>query len=438
MVIILLVSSVFLLLLLISWLKVNAFLAFLLTTVLCGIGLSMPLPVIIASVNRGIGETLGPILIIVLLGAMLGKLIAQSGAANQISFFLQSVFGRTYLAWALSLTGFLMGIMLYYSVGFMLMVPIIYAAASKNGFPLTYVAIPMLAPLSAMQGLLPPHPAPVLLATQLHANLGLTALYGCIIAVPVTIIAGPLLAKFFAHQQDTGAPVQESSVVVDECIYPSVFNSLCSVLLPVLILVIAYFLAYVANNQRQILTITSYLKEPVMIMIITLMITTYTLGWRTGRSFSSLMSLYGESIPEIAPVLFTIAGAGMLKQIFTDSHLSQEVAGIITLAHTDPLIMTWAICAFLRLCLGSATIASLTACGIIQPVFHAHTHPELLVLALGAGSLFGSHINDTGFWLFKSYFKLDIKSTFMSWTLMESLISILGLAGVLAIEHLLR
>jgi len=431
-----LLICVLLLVLLISWWKVNAFLAFLLLSITAGLALGMPFTQVVTSVNKGLGDTLGAILVVIVLGAMLGKIIAVSGAARRISMFLQDLFGRRYILWAMTLTGFILGITLYYSVGFMLIIPIVLSVSYYYKLPLIYVGLPILAPLSVMQGLLPPHPAPVILVNQLHADMSLTAVYGLLLSIPISIIAGPGLAKVLMHYK-VGSVSAHLVNNEHNGQMPGIFSSLITVLMPVLLMVTASVLSYFTGTHSSMAAFVHVIKEPVLIMLLTLLTATYTLGIRLKKPFTAIMDFYAEAVKDIALILLIIAGAGMLKQVFADSRLNEDVIKLLSGSNLPPLLLAWVVCAFLRLCLGSATVSSLTAAGILYPMFlHSHVNRELLVLAIGSGSLFGSHVNDTGFWLYKEYFNLSVKDTFKTWTLMESLISLLGIGGVLIIDRL--
>lgn len=437
MTILILLTCLVCLILLITWARVNPFLAFLGVSMLAGLLLRMPLEKISKSVNKGIGDTLGSLIIVIVLGSMLGKLVAESGAAQRITIVMQRIFGARYIVWAMTFTGFAVGIPLYYNVGFVLLIPIIFSVAYRYKLPLVYIGLPMLASLSVMHGFLPPHPSPIALVTELHADMVTTFGYGIMIAIPVIVLAGPLFAQFLKH-------IPSSTRVMDLCTekneheLPGAINSFLSSLLPVIIIGVTTVLSKFFNSHVAAQNILSFLAEPNVAMFSTIVIATYTLGTKTGKKLSEIMMVYTEAVKDIAMILLIIGSAGILKQIFIDSGVSNDIATGLEHWNVPPLILAWIVAAGLRLALGSATIAGLTAAGIIYPLARqAGVDPNLLVLATGAGSLFCSHVNDTAFWLFKEYFGLTIKDTFRSWTVMETLVSVLGLLGVLAIDYLL-
>jgi Gnt-I system high-affinity gluconate transporter len=426
------------LVLLITWAKVNAFLAFLIVAILTGLLLGIPLNKITHSVEKGIGDTLGSLVIIIVIGAMLGKLVADSGAAQKITSVLMKLFGKKNIQWALMLTGFVIGIPLFYNVGFVLMVPLIFSVVYQYKLPAVYIGLPMLAALSVTHGFLPPHPSPTALIGQFHANMGLTLLYGILLAVPAIILAGPVFAKTLKNIKSvplhTFQPKQ-----ISEAELPGTLNSFLTSLLPVILLVATTLLPLLSAEAGVIKKIFLFLGDPTIVMLLSLTVATFTLGLNMGKSMKAVMDSYAEATKDIAMILLIVAGAGVLKQIFIDSGVSQEIALRVQGWQIHPLVLGWLIAAIIRVCLGSATVAGLTAAGIIAPMMaQIHVHPSLMVLSVGAGSLLFSHVNDAGFWLFKEYFNLSIKDTIRSWSFMETIVSVVGLAGVLLLNLFIK
>lgn len=422
------------LVLLISWVKLNPFLAFLLVSIGAGLSLGIPLDKITTSVQKGIGDTLGSLVIIIGLGAMLGKLVAESGAAQKITRVLMRTFGEKHLQWALMITGFVVGIPLYYNVGFVLMVPLIFSVVYQYKLPAVYIGLPMLAALSVTHGFLPPHPSPTALVTQLKANMGLTLLYGIILAIPAIIIAGPLFSKTLKHIHSTPLQTFQTRQIPDEQL-PNAANSFLTALLPVLLItittIIPFFISLSGISQQLI----TFFSDPVIVMLLSLLTATFTLGMHSGRSMKLIMDIYGDAIKDVALILLIVAGAGVLKQVFTDSGVSNAIAESIKGWQIHPLVLGWIIAGIIRICVGSATVAGLTAAGIIAPVIpQMHVNPNLMVLSIGAGSLLFSHVNDSGFWMYKEYFNLSIRDTIRSWSLMETIVSVVGLIGVLIMD----
>ncbi len=423
------------LVILITWAKVNPFLAFLLISTVAGLLLGIPYSSIMQSVTKGIGDTLGSLVIVIVLGAMLGKLVAESGAAKQIATVFQNLFGSRYIVWAMTFTGFIVGIPLYYNVGFVLLIPIIFSVAYHNKLPLVYVGLPMLASLSVMHGFLPPHPSPMALVIQFNANMATTFFYGLCIAFPAIIIAGPLFSRTLKNIKSTEGKVNLVYTLPDDKL-PGIVNSLVSSLLPVLIIAFIAVVTKIFGDNHFIKQVLIFLGEPNVVMGLTIIIATYSLGIARGKRLGDIMLVYTEAVKDIAMILLIIGSAGILKQIFIDSGASKEIANALSSWQLPPLVLAWVVTAILRLCLGSATIAGLTAAGIIYPLtLQTKVDPNLMVLSIGAGSLFFSHVNDTAFWMFKEYFGLSMKDTFRSWTLMETIVSVIGLIGVLILDQ---
>ncbi|WP_276483923.1 gluconate:H+ symporter [Paraflavitalea pollutisoli] len=415
--------------------KVNAFLAFLLVSILAGILLQLPLKQVVGSLQKGIGDTLGSLTIIIVLGAMLGKLVAESGAARQIAGVLMKAFGPRYVQWALMIAGFIIGIPLYYGVGFVLMVPLIFSVIYQYRLPAVYIALPMLAALSVTHGFLPPHPAPVALVGQLKASMGHTLLYGLIVSVPAIIVAGPCFARFVRHVPakplDTFKPAD-----IEARLLPGAGISFFTALLPVGLLMLTTALPYwMADSPASVKDTLVFIGDPAVVMLLSLLVAIFTLGKAGGRSIPAVMNLLADSVKDIALILLIIAGAGALKQVLTDSGVSQQIGDALQQWPLHPLVLGWLMAAIIRVCVGSATVAGLTTAGIIAPLMEqTKVDPSLMVLAVGAGSLFFSHVNDAGFWLFKEYFNLSIRNTLKTWSLMETIVSVVGLIGVLLLS----
>ncbi len=422
------------LVLMITWGKINPFLAFLIVSIVAGLLLGIPFNKIIVSVQKGIGDTLGSLAIIIALGAMLGKLVADSGAAQKIAAVMMNAFGEKYIQWALVVTGFIIGIPLFYGVGFVLVVPLIFSVVYQYKLPAVYIGLPMLAALSVTFGFLPPHPSPTALIVQFHANMGLTLFYGLIIAIPAIIIAGPLFAKTLKNIHSVPLETFQGKSLPAEHL-PGTVSSFLSALLPVVLLMVTTLLAYLITPQTIAGRVISFLAEPAVVMLIALGFATYTLGIKQGYTIKEIMLIYIEAVKDIAMILLIIGSAGALKQVLTDSGVSEQIASQLNGVNVQPLFLAWIIAAIIRICVGSATVAGITTAGILAPIIlQSHANPSLMVLSIGAGSLACSHVNDSGFWLFKEYFNLSIKDTIRSWTMMETIVSVVGLIGVLILN----
>lgn len=428
--------AVGLLTLLIAWGKVQPLLAFVAASIAAALLLGVPPSKIPGAIEKGIGDLLGSLVVIICLGAVFGKLIADSGAARRIATCLVDALGPARIPVALTVTGFVVGIPLYYNVGFVLLVPLIFSLVANSGRPAVALAIPLLAGLSIAHGFLPPHPSPVALVAAIHADMGTTLLYGIVVAVPTLIIAGPVFAMSLRRIQAQPAAIFQDGAQVHEGELPGAFNSFATALLPVLLLGATTVLTMARPDLNGAL---SFLANPLVVMLLSYVIAIFTLGLMQGRRFSAVMRGPAEAMREIAPILLIIAGAGALKQVLVESGVSAELGALLSSLPVAPLVLGWLVATVIRICLGSATVAGVTAGGIVAPLVHSSgVDPNLMVLAIGAGSLMCSHVNDSGFWMFKEYFGLSLKDTFRSWTLMETLVGVFGLLFVMLLSLFLN
>jgi Gnt-I system high-affinity gluconate transporter len=426
--------SILLLVVLIAWAKIQPFLAFLLTSIVAAVLLKLPLAAIPGSLEKGIGSTLSSLLGIICIGAMFGKLVAQSGAAQKIASVLMKLFGEKHITWALMCTGFIVGIPLFYNVGFVLLVPLIFSVVYQSKLPAVYLGVPLLAALSVTHGFLPPHPAPTAMVPIFNASLSTTLIYGMIVAVPAMILAGPVFAQLFRNTQSRPLKLFESQIIADDQL-PSGFNCFATSLLPVLMIALSAALPAAATNETGWVSFLRFLSNPLIVMLFALIVASYTLGIARGIKIETLMDQYSGAVKDISVILLIVAGAGTLKQIFVDSGVSNTISAVLQGLPIHPLVLGWLIATLIRISLGSATVAGLTAAGIMAPVVVATSaNPNLMILAIGAGSLMFSHVNDSGFWMFKEYFNLTLKETILSWSIMESIVGVTGLIGVLLLN----
>lgn len=430
-----------LLIVLISWGRVPPFAAFIATSLIAALCFGMPLHAIAPSIERGVGDMLGGIAAIICLGSMFGRTIADSGAARSIANALISVVGVRFILIAMALTGLIVGIPLFYAVGFVIMVPLIFSVATRTQLPIVYLGIPLLCGLSVAHGFLPPHPSPLALVKVLEANLGKALIYGMIVGCVTVLIAGPLLAMTLKNIVPAAAGPSTRSFAdsgVPDASLPGAFNSCFTALLPVLLIAATTTVAYVPHASAELRMLAAFLGQPTVALMLSVIYATFSLGILRGMRFQNLMQAQGASLLDVAGILLTLAGAGALKQVFVDGGVSAQLGEWLQTVPLQPLVLGWLIAVVIRIALGSATIAGLTAAGIMAPVAAASgVDSSLMVLAIGAGSLMCSHVNDAGFWLFKEYFNLSLKDTFRSWTVMESLAGIVGLLCVLALNEML-
>ncbi|MDO7864390.1 gluconate:H+ symporter [Brochothrix thermosphacta] len=438
--------GIIVLLLLIIQFKLNTFVSLVIVAIGVGITLGIPMNKIIGVVEAGIGSQLGHLALVFGFGAVLGKLVADSGGAYRISVTLINKFGRKKIQIAVLIASFIIGIALFFEVGLVLLIPIIFTIASELGISILYLGIPMAAALSVTHGFLPPHPAPTAIALIYKANIGMVLLYGMIIAIPTALIAGPLYTKFakkivpdaFARTGNIAALGEQKKFELKET--PGFGISTLTALFPVILMAIAT----VYELLKESLTFSSNIKvdeaiafigTPGMAMLLSLLFAIYSMGIARKIPMKELMNSMSKAIQQIAMMLLIIGGGGAFKQVLVEGGVGDYVAKMFTDSSLSPIILAWLIAAVLRICLGSATVAALTAAGLVVPLMAATgTNPALMVIATGAGSLIASHVNDAGFWMFKEYFNLSIKETFATWTALETVISIVGLGGALALN----
>ncbi len=428
--------GVALLLVLMLGLRLNGFISLVLVALTVGLLEGMPATNVITSIKNGVGGTLGSLALILGFGAMLGKLMAESGAAQRIAMTLIDKFGKKRLQWAVVITGFIVGIALFYEVGFVLLIPLVFTIAVSANIPLLYIGVPMAAALSVTHGFLPPHPGPTAIAGVYKADMGLTLVYGILLAIPTVIIAGPLFSKFLKNMGGKEIPkhLYNPKIFKDEEM-PSFLTSVFTGLIPVILMAIATFATLYIPKTTSLYWIFTFLGDPVMALLISVLVAIFTFGIFRGKKMPEVMKIVSDSIASIAMILLIIGGGGAFKQVLVDSGVGKFIAEIMKDSSLSPLVLAWVIAAILRISLGSATVAAMTAAGIVAPLIGATSvSPELMVIATGAGSLIFSHVNDPGFWIFKEYFNLSIPETIKSWSVMETLISVVGLAGVLLLS----
>ncbi len=417
--------SIFLLITLISFFKLQPFVSFLIVSLFLGLASGFKTGIIIDSIQKGIGSTLGAIVSIIVLGSMIGKMIAKSNASIVITDSLVNIFGPKRLPFAFMIIGFIVSLPLFFSVAFLLMTPLVLSTATRQNINPVYLGIPMLASLSITQGFLPPHPAPYYLVTHLPgADLATTLGLGIVIAIPAMLISGWL---FGMSLKNINASPMNFTPDENLKINPSLFSSLLVLLLPVLLIALHSFF----NND-----FAAFIGEPIVALLISLSAAIYLLGFKRDVAWSDMQNWLIDAIKEVAPLTLTFAGAGAFKEMLQTMHVGEEVMKLTNNSPFNPLIIAWLIAALLRIVTGSSTVAGITTAGLILPLLaKSAVNPNLLALSIGAGSMVMSHVNDTGFWLYKEYFGVSIKDTLRSWTIMETILGIVGLLGVLVLQY---
>jgi Gnt-I system high-affinity gluconate transporter len=435
-----LIFAVVFLLILITIVRLNAFMALTITALVVGLVKGMPLNVLLDSVQKGIGSTLGGLVLVLGFGVMLGALLAETGAAHRIASQLVAFFGEKNAKIALGLTAFLVGIAMFYNAGFVVLIPLVFSIASNTGQPLVYLGVAMAGALSVTHGFLPPHPGPMGIVGIFKANVGKALLLGLIPAtfaiIAVSIILPEFMRKIVANPPKGLVDIK----IFEENEMPSFLKSIIVALSPVLLMAFGTIGELTLPHDSTLLINLKFFGDPSVSMLIGVLLAFIFLGNVIHKDYRSrmdkLMSKSSNALNAATMILLIIAAGGTFKQVLTDSGIGKDIASMVNDLGLPPLILGWFVATIVRIAVGSATLAGLTAAGIIQPILAANpsVSPELMVISIGAGSLMCSHVNDTGFWMFKEYFGLSLKDTFRSWTLMETLVGIVGLVSVLVMD----
>ncbi|MCO7128134.1 gluconate:H+ symporter [Sporolactobacillus shoreicorticis] len=426
--------GVIVLLILIMKFNLNTFISLLIVSFLVALGLGIPLTKIISVIEKGIGEQLGDLILIFGLGAILGKLVADAGGAHRIAISLAKKFGKKRIQLAIIAASFIIGIALFFEVGLVLLLPIIFEIGVALGISLLYVGTPMIAALMATHGFLPPHPAPTALVQSYHANTAYVLLVGLCIAVPAVLIGGTLLNRLLFHllpqvyTHSGNEELLDKKRHFDDNQVPSLSLSIFTCLLPVLLMISATLITDLITFSKVIEQIIQLIGSPPGAMMTSVLFALYAMGIRQKRSMEDIEKTITKAIRQISMLLLIIGAGGALKEVMITGGVGDYVANLFKGSPLSPLVLAWVITVLIRVCIGSSTVAALTAAGVVAPLVSATgVSPTLIVLATGAGSVFGGHVNDPGFWLFKEYFDLNIKDTLKTYTVMGSMLSLIGI-----------
>ncbi|NWE43444.1 gluconate transporter [Pseudomonas yamanorum] len=427
---------------LISVTKLPPFLSILIGTFIAGVGAGLPPEEVAKAFSKGAGAILGEAGIIIALGSMLGALMAESGAADRIATTLLGLGKGKSLPWVMALVAMVIGLPLFFEVGLVMMVPIIFVMAKRSNQPLLKIAIPALAGMTTLHALMPPHPGPLIAVGALHADLGLTMLLGFCLAVPAVILAGPLYGNWLSKRMHVDEPADIGalfSAPPKAPRQPSFGVSLLIILLPV-ILMLGSTLAKVAMSPESPVALTlKFLGEPLIALGLAVIAAVICLGWASGMPRADVGNTLRKALAPIAVLLLTIGAGGGLKQTLLDAGVSQTISKVAEGAHMPYLLLAWLIAVALRQATGSATVATTTTAGILAPMMAglAATQSSLVALAIGAGSVFFCHVNDAGFWMVREYFGLQLKQTIWVWSVLQTIVSVVGLVGTLLMWHFL-
>jgi GntP family gluconate:H+ symporter len=419
------------LILLIARFKLHPFIALVSVSLVTGVAAGMPPVAAVKAFQDGVGNTLGFIAIVVGLGTMLGKMMAESGAATRIATTLIDIFGERRVHWAIMIVAFIVGIPVFFQVGFVLLIPLVFTLARRTGMSLIKIGIPLVAGLSVVHGMLPPHPAAMLAVGAYHADLGRTILYGLLVGLPTAALAGPIFATWIARRielpaenplarQLEGEPVREM---------PGFGISLFTVLIPVILMLLASAADIALDPASFLRSALHFVGNPIVSLLLALLFSFWSLARRRHFTREEVVKFCNDCLGPTAAILLVIGAGGGFNQVLVQSGVGAAMANVATGSHVSPLLLAWSVAALIRVATGSATVAMTTAAGIVAPVAVATpgTNVELLVLATGAGSLMLSHVNDAGFWLIKEFFNMTVPQTLKTWTVAETIIGVAGL-----------
>jgi GntP family gluconate:H+ symporter len=426
------------LIVLVARFRVHAFLALICASLFVGLCSGMPLPEIARAFQQGVGATLGFIAVVVGLGTMLGKMLAESGGAEVVAGTFIRVFGPARLPWAMLVVGFVVGIPVFFGVGLVLLVPILFTLVRDTKTPLLRLAVPMIAGLSAAHGLVPPHPGPMVAIEQLGADVGKTIFYSILIGLPCAIVAGPLFGAYISRK----IPLAPDSSSVIRAERPSPSNppsfglTLFTILLPVGLMLLATLadLTLPAGNRAR--AWADFLGSPLVSLLIAVLVSTYSFGLARGFSSGEILKFMEACLGPVATILLVVGGGGGFSKVLDASGTGTAIASLARSFDVSPLILAWVIAALIRIAVGSATVAVTMTAGLMAALLPAFqdVNRELLVLAMGAGSLILSHLNDGGFWFVKEYMNLSVQQTLKSWTVLETILAVVAFGLLLLLD----
>jgi gluconate:H+ symporter, GntP family len=425
-------AAVVTLIVLIARFKLHPFVALILVSLAMGVAAGMPLGAAVKAFQDGVGSVLGFIAVVVGLGTMLGKLMAESGAATRIATTLIGLFGERRVHWAIMVVAFIVGIPVFFQVGFVLLVPLVFTIARRTGTSLVKIGISLVAGLSVVHGMLPPHPAAMLAVGAYNADVGLTILYGIIVGLPTAALAGPIFGSWIAPRialpADNPLAAQLGGESTREM--PSFGISIFTVLVPVILILLSSAANVYLDAASSARSTLNFIGSPIVALLLALLFSFWSLGRARRFTKEEVLKFCNDCLAPTATILLVIGAGGGFNAVLVQSGVGRAIAAVAVGSHASPLLLAWIVAALIRVATGSATVAMTTAAGIVAPIALATpgTNAELLVLATGAGALVLSHVNDAGFWLIKEFFNMTVPQTLKTWTVAETIIGVAGLA----------
>jgi GntP family gluconate:H+ symporter len=433
-------GAVVALIVLIARFKLHPFVVLIAVSLALGTAAGMPLGTVVKAFQDGVGGVLGFIAIVVALGTMLGKLMAESGGATRIATTLIALFGERRVHWAIMVVAFIVGIPVFFQVGFVLLVPLVFTIARRSGLSLVKIGIPLVAGLSVVHGMVPPHPAAMLAVGAYHADVGRTIAYAILVGLPTAALAGPIFASWIATRitlpAENPIAAQFASGGGGDDLRrptPSFGVSLFTVLLPVILMLCASAADLALDPASRLRSALDFIGGPIVALLVALLFSFWSLGYRQHFTRDQLLKFANDCLGPTATILLVIGAGGGFNRVLIESGVGKAIADVALGSHASPLLLAWTVAALIRVATGSATVAMTTAAGIVAPIAAVTpgTHAELLVLATGAGSLVLSHVNDAGFWLIKEFFNMTVQQTLKTWTVAETIIGVAGLGFTL-------
>lgn len=431
--------AVITLIVLIARFKLNPFVVLIMVSIATGLAAGMPLGGVVKAFQDGVGGSLGFIAVVVGLGTMLGKLMAESGGAERIAKTLIGLFGEPRVHWAIMFVAFIVGIPVFFQVGFVLLIPLVFTVARRTGTSLVKIGLPLVAGLSVAHGMVPPHPAAMLAVGAFKADVGLTILYAILVGLPAAALAGPVYATWIAPRiklpPDNPLSAQLTEVAEGREL-PGFGITLFTVLIPVLLMLSSSAADIALDKASNTRTILNFIGSPIMSLLLALLFSFWSLGYARGFTREQILKFTNDCLAPTATILLVIGAGGGFNKVLLESGVGKAIADVALGSHASPLVLAWVVSALIRVATGSSTVAMTTAAGIVAPIAMATpgTSPELLVLATGAGSVVLSHVNDAGFWLIKEFFNMSVEQTLKTWTVTETIIGVAGLALTLLLS----
>ncbi len=434
-------GAVVALIVLIARFKLHPFVALIAVSLGLGTAAGMPFVSVVKAFQDGVGGVLGFIAIVVALGTMLGKMMAESGGATRIATTLISLFGEKRVHWAIMFVAFIVGIPVFFQVGFVLLIPLVFTIARRSGLSLVKIGIPLVAGLSVVHGMVPPHPAAMLAVGAYRADVGRTIAYALLVGLPTAALAGPIFASWIAPRIALPAesPIAAQLAGGGDGVprdMPGFGITLFTVLLPVILMLCATTADVALDTASTLRTALDFVGSPIVALLVALLFSFWSLGYRQHFTRDQILKFANDCLGPTAAILLVIGAGGGFNRVLLESGVGKAIADVALGSHASPLLLAWTVAALIRVATGSATVAMTTAAGIVAPIALATpgTHPELLVLATGAGSLVLSHVNDSGFWLIKEFFNMTVPQTLKTWTVAETIIGVAGLGFTLLLS----